>query len=289
MRRWTKYSIVPGASGVIYKGIDSEFSEHSTATGGYDSLDAYIDQTTFFNKWFFDAGHCGRLQYYDNFIRKHIKASDEIFSIASGRSANEIRFLLEGFNIVCSDLQELPSYQKTRLLFPTYKFVSWNILDAPTAHKYDGIISLSLIYLFDRSQLDVFFRNVSNSLAEGGYLILDSAGSPDNLTSRLLFEFLLKFEIFLVGYIKRAKSGFSENYAVSIKAHGYRYNDIEIIDIAARNGFILMTQENYGFLLDFQRSRILRYIMKIPGVERIFAILGRTIPYSRMYLFRKRN
>lgn len=287
MRRWTKYSIIESASGATNIGRDSNFTEHSNAMGGYHDLDAYTDKNTFFNKWYFDVGHCGRLQNYDSFLRKHTKVSDEILSIASGRSANEAQLLLDGFNIVCSDLQELPGYERTKHLFPNYKFVSLNILNSPASRKYDGIISLSLIYLFDNLQLDIFFRNVSNSLPEGGYLILDSAGAPDNLTSRVLFDLLLKYETYLVRLIKLAKSGFSKNYAVCVKDFGYRHNDLEIQETAVRNGFKFMLQENYAFLSDFSRSRILRYLMKIPKMKQLIALLGRNIPYTRMYLFQK--
>lgn len=119
MRRWTKYSIIESASGATNIGRDSNFTQHSNAMGGYHDLDAYTDKNTFFNKWYFDVGHCGRLQNYDNFLRKHTKVSDEILSIASGRSANEARLLLDGFNIVCSDLQERLAMKGQNIYFPT--------------------------------------------------------------------------------------------------------------------------------------------------------------------------
>ncbi len=287
MKRWTKYSVIEGASDALYIGKDASFSDHSRAMGSYDDLGAYHDEKSFFDKWYFDSGHGGRLENYDNFLNKHTKASDKILSIASGRSVNEIRLLLQGFNIVCSDLEELPSHACTKSLFPAYLFVPLDILATHTNQHYDGAISLSLIYLFDLSQLNIFFRNVSNSLVQGGYLVLDSAGSPDNILSRTLFDHILKFETYVVRFIKIVSSGFLRNYVVSIKNHGYRYNDIEIRHAAASNGLKLVAQENYAFLLDFQRSRILRYIMKIPFMKRQLSILGRNIPYTRMYLFNK--
>ena len=62
---------------------------------------------------------------------------------------------------------------------------------------------------------------------------------------------------------------------------------MDIIKAAKRNCFELISQENYAFLTEFQRSWILRLLLKIRFIEKIFSAIGTHIPYTRMFLFRK--
>jgi hypothetical protein len=284
MRNWTKYIINYSANQVTKSAQDSSFLEHANAMEYYGENDATDNKYDFFNKYFFNY-HTGRLLNYDKFLRKHIKKSYRVLSVASGRSANELKLLEEGYDITCSDLEKLPSYENTKNLFPEYKFFTLNILRQPADHKYDCLISLSLIYLFSNDQLDLFFSNLYKSCEENGCLILDSAGSPDNLLSYFLHDFLVKYETFLVWFLRNLFQ--NKKYGLNIKDHGYRRNDLEIVEIAKKNGFELIEQENFAFLVEFQRSRLLRDLIKIRFINNIFAVIGKHVPYTRMFFFRK--
>src|SRR3989338_2648986 len=184
MRELYKYSLDPLSKGKTYLPIDHDFIDHEKAMGGYKADDAYNSKSAFFNKYFLGY-HLGRLEYYDVFLRKHLKKDWNVLSIASGRCVNELFLIEDGYRITCSDLKVFDSYKETKKLFPKFKFVEHDILKAP-AEKCDAVICLSLIYLFNDDDLFTFFKNVSDSLKIGGHLILDSAGSSDNLLSYLI-------------------------------------------------------------------------------------------------------
>jgi len=213
MRKWYKYSINYSSDDQHKEQIDSSFIEHSQAMGGYEADSVYEDTESFFKNYFYNY-HLGRLEDYNRFIVKHINQDQKILSVASGRSANELYLLNKGYNITCSDLSFLPCYKDTKKLFPNYRFVTLNILNNPTDINYDAIIILSLIYLFDNKQLDSFFRNINQSLKKGGYLILDSAGSPDNFVSYLIHDVICRFEIHLLRFLILIKSFGKKNMVI---------------------------------------------------------------------------
>lgn len=291
MRKWFKYSSRYSDVSdpkIITCSQDSSYAEHAEGMGGYEPDAAYENKNSFFQKYYFNY-HQGRLEGYDTFLRKHIKKTDRVLSVASGRSSNELRLLDEGYDITCSDLGIPPCLDATKKLFHNFKFFTLDIIESPAAHQYDGLISLGLIYLFDDRQLDNFFRNISKTLNNNGYLILDSSGSPDNLISFFIHDVLLKIEVHLLRFLVFLKSVGQKKYGFTIKHHGYRRNDGEIIQIAEKNGFKLIDQDNYAFLIEFQRSAILRRLIKIPYCKQIFKMIGRHVPYTRMFLFRKRE
>ena len=74
---------------------------------------------------------------------------------------------------------------------------------------------------------------------------------------------------------------------MTIQYFGYRRKDTEIKEIAKKNGFELIDQENFAFLVEFQRSRVLRDLIEINFIKNILGAIGRYIPYTRMYLLRK--
>lgn len=101
MREWYKYSLDPSNKGRILLPIDHSFCDHEKAMGGYKSDAAYTSKSTFFNKYFFGY-HGGRLEYYDNFLRKHLGKNLDTISIASGRCANELYLMEDDYRITCS-------------------------------------------------------------------------------------------------------------------------------------------------------------------------------------------
>jgi hypothetical protein len=284
MRSWIKYQIDDSTDEVKRSTQDSLFSEHANAMGYGKENDVSEDKNKFFDKYYYNY-HSGRLLNYDKFLRRCIKKSDKILSVASGRSANELRLLEEGYDMTCSDLERLPSYDHTKKLFPDYEFITLDILKQSTDRKYDCLVSLSLIYLFSNEQLNVFFCNLSKSCRENGCLILDSAGSPDNILSYFIHDILVKYETYLVRFLKNLFR--NKKYGLTIQDFGYRRKDLEIVEIAKKNGFELIEQENSAFLAEFQRSRLLRDLIKIRLVKNIFSAIGKSVPYIRMYLFRK--
>ncbi|MBF0552928.1 MAG: hypothetical protein HQK96_00055 [Nitrospirae bacterium] len=287
MRPWYKYSIDADVRGKKFVGLDEQYHEHAAGMGGYDTDEAYNSKSEFFNNYFFGY-HLGRLQCYDEFIRRHLNKEDKILSTASGRSANELYLMEEGaYNITCSDLDMSDEmYRATVNLFPQFKFYRLNILQSPAPYTYSAILNLSMIYLPDDARLRTFFQHVSQSLESGGKLILDSAGSPDNYLSYLIHDCLLKYEVCLLRAKKLFTTGKLEG--IVIKHHDFRRTDGEIIAMANEFGLKLQDKSDYAFLVEFKRSYFLNKIISASrAAENIFTTMGKYIPYIRMFCFYK--
>ncbi len=285
MQKWYKYFLDNTKPEVSCLPIDKHFNEHAKAMGGYNVDESYSNKNDFFEKHFHNF-HDGRLICYDKFIRKHLKKWEETLSIGSGPCSNELYLMEDGFNITCSDLESV-NYEETISLFPNFKFVKLNILEGASERKYDTIVCLSCIYLFDDEELSSFFKNVSKSLNPKGHLILDSAGSSDDkILSNFIHDWFLRYETILKRIIKTVFK--REKYRLIRKHFGYRRSDSEIIHLAAEAGLILREKENYAFLTEFRRSAIFnRLIYSSSFVEKIAYEIGKSIPYIRMFYFEK--
>ncbi|MBI5714410.1 MAG: class I SAM-dependent methyltransferase [Chloroflexi bacterium] len=289
MRKWYKYLLHrferPHDQ---YSHRAQTFAEHAAEMGGYETdRDTYLTKENFFRIWYTHY-HEGRLLNYDHFFRKYVARADDALSVASGRCANELRLLEDGYHITCSDLEQADMHDLAKTLFPDFKFLPLDILRTPSATQYDVVLGLSLIYLFDDLELSRFFQNVAHSLKPQGKLILDSAGSPDNVSSFLIHDIGLKFEAYLIQFVSRFWKGL--RYTVTAKHQGYRRSNNDIIHLAREGGFNLIAQQNYAFLTEFRRSLVVNRIIKyIPLAAPFFSALGRFVPYTRMYYFRKRE
>jgi len=254
MRSWFKYYLAYGnpdpKEGCLYENYEA----HATAMGGYHGHPAYQSKEAFFDQFFHDF-QLGRLEIYDRLIRGMMAKEDRILSLGCGRAANELKLLGEGYDILATDMGRLPALEETLKLFPEFRFRELDILKVASPEEVDGVLSLSLIYLFDDDELKTFFRNVAGTMKEGGYLVLDSAGSPDNLLSFLIHDVLLKMEVGLGWFLMMFFSRQGKPRVVK-KHHGYRRRDEEIIDVAKVVGFEFEGQRNDGFLFEFSRSRL---------------------------------
>lgn len=263
MREWYKYSLESNQQSML-----------DIPPGGVCST-----KEDYFRKYLY--GCCDRLLHYDHFIRGHLGKHEEALSIGSGRCANELYLSEDGYDIVCSDLKHIIPLDLIVPLFPHFHHKALNILTEASGYKYDVVICLSVIYQFNDKQLFAFFRNVRASLQPSGYLILDGASSPNNLLSYFIHDLLLKYETYLYWLgklvIKR------KNDKVTKIHHGYRRTDAELVTLAQVAGFRLLDKKDYAFYTEFERSRLLRKLSILKG---LFAIMGRRIPYVRMFYFK---
>jgi hypothetical protein len=157
-----------------------------------------------------------------------------------------------------------------------------DILAGPSEQRFDVVICLGLLYLFDNQQLEQFFTNVRSSLNETGYLILDSAGPPDNFLAYWVNEVYLKYEAKLIRLFRIRK--YARPYIIVKKHVGYRRSDWEIIQAAQRCGLILTAQKDYDYSHEFERSRVLGRILNVlPFLRPGLGLLGRSTPYIRMF------
>ena len=279
MRVWKKviFSDTPIQTRSEYK----VYEDFSKEMGGYGVDDSYQSKESFSHKYF-----QGRYVDWDNYLRRNLHKDDEVLSIASGRCINELKLLNDGYSISCSDLKIVPSYDASIQLFGTFPFLVLDILREHPDKEYDGIICLGIIYWFNKDDLDKFFRNINKGLSQGKCLFLDPGGGEGNLFS-LFWDVLylpIEYKIFSFLYKLIRKR---EKILVKSK-HGFRRTNEEIVESARRSGFEFVSREDFNFLGEFRRSILLNGIMNRSSLaQRIFSILGRWNPYTRMFKFKK--
>lgn len=287
MRKWYKFSVDSTQSGTVFLTQDQDFIDHQNAMGGYQADEAYRDRKTYFEKYFFGYQY-RRFEYYNDFLRKALNKRQNILSVASGRCTNELYLMQDGYRITCSDLDYFSAYQQAKKIFPDLQFKRLDCLRDPFPRGFEAVVVLSLIYLFNQDQFMTLLKKINAALPLGGTLVLDSAGSPDNPISHFINEGFLKFEMLLRREIKSLLK--RRRYGLAIKDFGYRRSDADILQAAEQTGFRLIQKQEYAFLTEFRRSLILNSLIPpVPVVERLWSVLGKKIPYVRMFQFEKVN
>jgi hypothetical protein len=279
MRKWKK--VMFSDTSIQIRSENKVYEDFVKQMGGYGVDDSYQSNESFFHKYFQD-----RYVDWDNYLRRNLHKDDEVLSIASGRCINELKLLNDGYSISCSDLKIVPSYDASIQLFGTFPFLVLDILREYPDKEYDGIICLSLIWAFNKDNLDKFFRNVNNGLSRGKCLFLDSGGGGENLFSLFWDVLYLPIEHKIFSFIYKLIGKRGKNLVKS--NHGFRRTDKDIIESARRSGFEFVSRENLDFLSEFRRSVLLNGIMNRSSLaQRFFSILGRWNPYIRMFKFKK--
>jgi len=287
MKKWYKYFLDEEGSNESFRGRDLNFQDHQKAMEGYAAEIGYSSKEDFF-KTYVEEETSSRIKIYDQFIRAHVDKDVQVLSIASGRSANELFLVEDGYDVVCSDLDYISAYEETKKLFPGYKFYQLDILKDPVDKLFNTILALNLIYTFDDQQLSVFFKNVNASLKPKGQLILEAGGSPDNWLTRFLHGPFLKVEIQAKRFYYKRKYG--KQFGIITKDHGYRRTDKEIIQMAEKAGFRLLNKKTGAFLYGFYRSGLFyRMIQSSRICRKIFYEVGKLMPHVRMFNFQKIN
>lgn len=284
MRKYYKTILSDSFRGIKFLSIDRTFEDHVRAMGDYDPNDSYANKERFFARYVPRGG--GVHDCFDQFLMRHLKKNQDVLSVASGRAANELHFIDQGYQITCSDMQLPNSYPQTKVLFPQLRYIVLNILDNDIPKQYDAIICLGLTYLFNDNDFDRFFENVRRNLKIGGSLILGTSGCAPNTLSFILHNLFLPLEGLLILFYRtlftKKKSG------LAIKHHGYLRSDDEIMQRAKKQGLTCCDRSSDGFLMEFKRSVVLTKIMKnFPIFENYFTRLGGQIPYVRMFEFQK--
>ena len=281
MRVWKKVELMSVDTWAPVRSEYKVYEDFAKEMGGFGVDDSYQSKESFFHKYF-----QGRYVDFDNFLQRNLHKDDDVLSIASGRCINELKLLNDGYSISCSDLKIVPSYDASIQLFGTFPFLVLDILREYPDKEYDGIICLSMIFHFNKDDLDKFFRNINKGLSRGKFLLLEGGCGRDNLFS-LFWDVLylpIEYKIFSFIYKLIGKRG-----KILVKSnHGFRRTDEEIVESARRSGFEFVSLENFEFLNEFRRSVLLNGIMnKSSLAQRIFSILGRWNPYVRIFKFKK--
>lgn len=281
MRKWYKF-ILNFQDKEAEKGIDTTFEDHKNAMGGYPCKTGYNSKEDFFQTYF-HPNH--RLKKSQAILESLLKKKSEILSIGSGRAVNEILLHEKGFNITCSDLEQ-PCKEETLRIFNNLKYINFDVLKSPSSEKYDQIFNLNMLYLFDKKNMDIFFKNVFLSLKPGGTFILDGSCGKDDFRTKFTDNVLVRVESHLLSLIYRLKG---KDCIVTKKFHGYRMKDEDIISIAQENGFELKSITTKDYVTEISRIKsvdmLLFRILKLQG---LFEKIKLVPPYVRIFEFEKK-
>lgn len=275
MRRWVKHR-------VFERDVKQPPLDHFALMGGYLPGPEYESRQSFFAVHL-DAHE--RLVECERYLAPRINKQDRILSVASGRCATELRLQERiGCGIVCSDLDEPPCLGSTKALFPELEFRVLDVMNELPPDKFDAVISIGLIYNFDNPQLANFFDFVARVLNPGGKLLLDFAGSADNVASRAFHDIYLPFEARLAATALTLKH--RRPFGVARDMHGYRRTSEDVQRVAQSRGFVMSEYWEGDYTTDFQRSLILQRLLRSSAAARRgLSVAGRLVPYVRIATF----
>ena len=283
MRSWYKLFLLKNSNITINPKLDKSFDEHEKTMEGYEGYkenEFYKNKELFIKKYF-----NRRLKFYDLFLRNNLSAKDKVLSVGSGRGISEFLLLREGYNITCSDIQIPECYISSKKLFGNYDYRKIDILQDNLNEKFDSVIALSMIYTFNKNQLNDFCKKIYYCIKDDGILIIDPGGSEDNFFSFIYDKIYLSIESYLLFFIYKLLG----RPNILVKKHqGYKFSNKELINIIKKNGFNLVNLTESDYLQEIERSKFFSYIMaKFPNTKKIFEKIGKFFPYLRMLKFRK--
>jgi hypothetical protein len=280
MKKWNKI-IIDRSNKITKVNKLKNFKDFSEELGGYDVNEYYKNKESFFKFYFSD-----RLVICSNYLKSSINPFTKTLSIASGHAISELSLISNNFDITCSDLEIPQCYEALKKLFGHFNYLKLNILKDTINTEFDNIYSISTCYVFSDQNLEKFFINVHKMLKKNGILILDHAGSEDNLTSFFFNDIYLVIEAHLIYYLSKIfnkKIGFKfyNNF-------GYRRKNRDIKQFAKKFGFEFIDIKEYDYLTELQRSVFISKIIEyFQFSTKFFTPLGKIIPYIRIFKFRK--
>jgi len=239
----------------------------------------YLDKHTFLKNYF-----KGRFKIWDAYLKDNLSKNQKILSIGSGRAINELILINEGFDVVSSDLDIPETHEVSKKIFKDNIYLKLDVLEDDIQQKFNLIFSLHTFYLFSEDQINLAFSKINKSLQKDGIFIVDM-NTEHNFFSTFYHNFYLKIEsilIYLFSKILNKKIGliFDENF-------GYNYKKKEIIDIAIKNNFKLLSINSIG-KNEINRSFIFRKLSKNNKfIEKVLWKIFKLIPYHNIYKFKK--
>ena len=280
MKKWKKITI--NNSNYILKGKNRKNSnDFAKILRSFNFNDYYQDKKNFF-KFYLK----GIYITWDKYLRKNLQPNAKTLSIASGRGINELSLIADNYNITCSDIEIPKFYQESKKLFGNFNYLNFNILSDNLNDEFDNVIVMSAFYIFSYSELEKIFYKINKILKKDGTLIFDIGGPEDNSISHFFHEIYLVFEAYTVYYLSKI---FNKKIGLESDGNfGFRWKNKEIIDLASRFGFKNIHIDEYDYLTELQRSVLVNKIIKLfPSSRKKFELIGKKIPYIRMFKFKK--
>ncbi|MBI5240580.1 MAG: hypothetical protein HY926_08915 [Elusimicrobia bacterium] len=289
-RRWLKTHLREGLrlrDSLAISPRDQSYEDHEKGMEGYDVARASSPETIL-RSYFYGAQY-GRLERCYGFICEcAFPAGQPILSLACGNCAIETKLLMDGRDLVLSDLSRGGFVDAVLRLFPSARFGSLDILAGGRlpGKRPQIVLAMNLIYLFDAAQLSRMFGNIRGLLPEGGHLVLDSAGSPPHWLPVFIKNHWTFWEGYPRAVLKSLKT--RRRYWPQRQDFGWMHESEEIVSSAEAQGFRLVKRRDYCHGIDFARIYpIYKLLSVFPALMPAFALCGRIlgIPHTRMFLF----
>ena len=260
MRNWYKYTLEDSNN--------KKFSSVLEFTSYQIKEDfSYLDKLfefDFFNKDF--------SKYIYDYLSKILYGKN--LSIGSGWGHLEYH-LSKKFNITASDIKNEYSEYNKKLEYIITDIISDKFI---INTKYDNVFAPGIIYLFNKQELNIFFKNIKKTLNEGGNFYLFFR-SNDSFFINFLDNYLLPFENFLKYFLKSSKN---KNLKIQRNHHGFRRHYHELEKVINENKFKIISKKKNMFQAEYNRSKIL----KITGLSK-FLSLFKLHPYITVYHLKK--
>lgn len=176
-----------------------------------------------------------------------------VLSIGSGECEHEIPFVLDGYDILSTDV--VPSAAESQRLFPSLRFELFDALNPTPIGLFDDVLVAGIDFYFVDREFSRLLGNIRALLKPGGRLLF-TLRYRDNLATWLIDRVGIPASCLLLRLVAAAR-GTGMRWVM--KPHGYRRSLREIVDSAARHGFRLGRIRHAGFAVELTRVHLDRF------------------------------
>lgn len=273
MRTWYKYIVTDDAS-LAGKTVHNPTDDYIDVMASLDR-DAFLAHGRTF----------GSSQVMIDFLRRNLDGTDKAISIGAGNGEYEIHLVLDGYDILITDVLDGPM-AVTRQLFPEAKTRNVDIIAddfdvryADLLGTFDAVFVASLFYWLEDRAARTAVRNMKALLKPGGRLLVVFRSKNTALTW-LVDDVICRFERPLNALKRRLATG--KPHYVFRNFAGYRRSLAEIRAILTDGtGLSERSVEFASPHKELERSAILR-TLRLPRV--IGPLVPRYGAYHNMFV-----
>ena len=192
-------------------------------------------------------------------FRELLDPTRAVLSIGSGECEHEIPFVLDGYDILSTDV--VASATESVRLFPALRFQLFDVLNPTPIGHFDDVLVGGLDFYFPDSQFSRLLGNIRGLLRPGGRLVF-TLRYRDNLATWMIDRFGIPLCCSLSRIVAAARR---TGVRWKLKPHGYRRSIREIVAAAARHGFRPGRIRHAGFGVELTRV----YLDRVPPLYRL--------------------
>ena len=207
------------------------------------------------------------IQELHQVFRELLERDRAVLSIGSGECEHEIPFVLDGYDILSTDV--VASATESQRLFPALRFELFDALNPTPIGRFDDVLVAGMDSYFADPEFSRLLANIRGLLRPGGRLLF-TLRYRDNLATWVIDRVGIPATCWLLrlaAFIRRTGSRWA------LKPHGYRRSIREIVDAAARHGFRLGRMRHAGFGVELTRIQLDR----IPPLYRLARAIDRRL------------